>query len=213
MTEKHSGVIVPAEQQRKNSSYGELPYVAGLLPSGRCFVHAVPTRIVIADCQPATISGVVHELQRDLCMQVIGTARGPRGLIETLERLECDVVVTDDTISSGREAPGDGVEMLSLIQRDHPDVGLVVFTMIENPAVISSLLTRGVSCIFSKRDDLDEMSAAVRAAEAKDEYLSPVIASIVRRARTGKGGVGRCPGVDAARTGSRQAVCFGVDDQ
>ncbi|WP_063889610.1 response regulator transcription factor [Burkholderia ubonensis] len=148
-------------------------------------MHAAPTKIVIADSQPATISGVVYELQRDPCLQVIGTARSPRVLIEMLEGRECDVVVTDYTMSSGREVPGDGLEMLSLIQRDHPGVGLVVFTMIENPAVISYLLARGLSCIFSKRDDLDEMPAAVRAAEAKNEYLSPVIASTVRRAGSG----------------------------
>ena len=149
-------------------------------------MQAAPTRIVIADCQPATILGMMYELQRYPFMQVIGTARSPRGLIETLERRECDVVVTDYTMSSGREAPGDGIEMLSLIQRDHPDVGLVVFTMIENPAVISSLLARGISCIFSKRDNLDEMPAAVRSAEAKSEYLSPMITSIVRSAGAGR---------------------------
>ncbi|WP_232443823.1 LuxR C-terminal-related transcriptional regulator [Burkholderia ubonensis] len=52
--------------------------------------------------------------------------------------------------------------------------------MIENPVVLASLQAQGISCIFSKRDDLDAMPAAIRAAEAMDEFLSPAIVSIVR---------------------------------
>ncbi|KVU40936.1 hypothetical protein WK68_13015 [Burkholderia ubonensis] len=97
-----------------------------------------------------------------------------------LERCECDVVVADYMMWPSREGPVDGIAMLKSLQRDHPDIGLVVFTMIENPAVLASLRAQGISCIFSKRDDLDAMPAAIRAAEAMDEFLSPAIVSIVR---------------------------------
>ena len=143
-------------------------------------MHAVSTRVVIADCQPATISGVAYELQRNPGIRVVGTARSPGGLVSALEHRECDVVVTDCMMWSGREGPVDGIAMLASLQRDHPDIGLVVFTMIENPAVLASLQAQGISCIFSKLDDLDAMPMAIRAAEAMDEFLSPAIASIVR---------------------------------
>ncbi|WP_232443822.1 hypothetical protein [Burkholderia ubonensis] len=82
---------------------------------------------MIADCQPATISGVAYELQRDPRIRVVGTACSPGGLVRMLERRECDVVVTDYTMWPSRERPVDGIAMLSSLQRDHPDIGLVVF--------------------------------------------------------------------------------------
>ncbi|KVK85940.1 LuxR family transcriptional regulator [Burkholderia ubonensis] len=126
---------------------------------------------------------MVYELRRDPGIRVVGTARSTDGLIEVLERCKCDVVVFDYTMSSGCNDQGDGNTMLSLMQRHHPDIGLVVFTTIDHPLVISSLLSQGISCIFSKWDDLGEMPVAIRAAEAKGEYLSPAIASIVRKIR------------------------------
>lgn len=138
-------------------------------------MQAVSTRVVIADGQPATIAGVAYELQRDPGIRIVGTARSPGGLVSALEHRECDVVVTDYMMWPGREG-----RVLASLQRDHPDIGLVVFTMIENPAVLASLQAQGISCIFSKRDDLDAMPMAIRAAEAMGEFLSPAIASIVR---------------------------------
>ncbi|AGK49726.1 bacterial regulatory s, luxR family protein [Burkholderia thailandensis MSMB121] len=147
-------------------------------------MRSPPTKVVIADSQPVMISGLAYELQRDPNIQVVGTARSPGDLVDMLTRRECDVVISDYTMSSGCEKYSDGIAMLSLIRRRHPGVGLVVFTAIDNPGVIRSLLSKHISCIFSKRDHADEMPAAVRAAKSEEAYLSPVIASIVRESKT-----------------------------
>ncbi|WP_063807043.1 response regulator transcription factor [Burkholderia ubonensis] len=149
-------------------------------------MRTAPTTIVIADCQPAVISGVVNELQRNPGIEVVGTVRGPSGLIEALDRCRCDVVVFDCAmmLPSGVDQR-DGDTVISLIRRDYNDIGLVVFTMIDDPVAIRVLLAQGISCIFSKRDDLDEMPAAIRAANAKVEYLSPFIASVVQNSGVG----------------------------
>ncbi|KVC73112.1 response regulator transcription factor [Burkholderia ubonensis] len=148
-------------------------------------MRAAPTTIVIADCQPAVISGVVHELQRNPGIEVVGTVRGPSGLIEALDRCRCDVMVFDCAMLPSGDDQRDGDTVISLIRRDHRDIGLVAFTMIDDPVAIRVLLAQGISCIFSKRDDLDEMPTAIRAAKAKVEYLSPFIASVVQNSGVG----------------------------
>ncbi|WP_244137516.1 response regulator transcription factor [Burkholderia pyrrocinia] len=165
------------------------------LPYGGRLMCATPTRIVIADCQPAVIAGVAYELRREPDIEIVGTTRSRGGLAEALERGDCDVIISDlmPLPDSGDHCAG--ITMLASLQSQHPDIGLVIFTMIDNPGVISSLLAQRISCVFSKRDDLDKMPEAIRVARARGGYLSPAIASIIRRNET-----------DGASSGDFQAL-------
>ncbi|AJX35692.1 Capsular synthesis regulator component B [Burkholderia oklahomensis] len=74
---------------------------------------------------------------------------------------------------------GDGVSLFSYIQSRYPSTRLIALTMISNPAIIHSLISRGVSTVLSKSDDVEHIIAAIHASYAKGSYLSPTMETIV----------------------------------
>lgn len=130
-------------------------------------------RVMIADDHPAVLIGVAHELSADPLVCVVGSARSPSGLLALLETTACDVLITDYVMPDDRCA--DGSRLLERIRRQHPGLGIVVYTMQDNPAILASIFRDGIRCIVSKADEPRHLLAAVTAARTDARYLSPAI--------------------------------------
>jgi two-component system capsular synthesis response regulator RcsB len=133
----------------------------------------LPTRVAIADDHPAVLIGIAHQLADESTINVIGTAHDSSELIALLDANECDVVITDYAMPGG--AYGDGATLLSHIKRRYPRIGIVVFTMIENPGLIQNMLAQGILGIVSKADPTRHLVMATEAAASDRSYLSPAV--------------------------------------
>jgi len=127
--------------------------------------------IIIADDHPTLIAGVAHELSSIRTLDVVGKARNSTEIIELLSRLTCDILITDYVMPGG--SAGDGMAMLSFLRRRYPDLKIIVFTTIENPAIVTEILKLGVGSILNKVDDIGHLISAVHAVYAGATYISP----------------------------------------
>jgi two-component system capsular synthesis response regulator RcsB len=142
-----------------------------------------PIRVAIADDHPAVLIGIAHELAASDTIRLAGTARDSSELIALLDAGDCDVVVTDYAMPGG--AYGDGATLLSHIRRRHRHIGIVVFTMMDNPGVVQHMIELGIGCIVSKADPLPHLLQAVYAAAADRRYFSPTIDAALAEACAG----------------------------
>ena len=63
--------------------------------------------------------------------------------------------------------------MLSFLRRRFPELKIVVFTMLENPAVVRQLSKLGVKSVLNKGDELSHLISAIHAVYAGSVYFSP----------------------------------------
>ncbi|RDS78875.1 DNA-binding response regulator [Dyella monticola] len=135
-------------------------------------------RVVLADDHPAMIAGIHHGLSSVGTFQLTGTAANSTELFGLLDTDCCDVLVSDYSMPGNEH--GDGIALFSLIRRRYPAVKLVVFTMLDNPAVLGALQNLGISCVVSKADAVSYLIPAIHAAATGGTYYSPTVQKTVR---------------------------------
>ncbi|OMG71770.1 response regulator [Burkholderia ubonensis] len=132
-------------------------------------------RVIVADDHPVTGHGIAQMLNDMPTIEVVAVVPSSAALIEKLDASPCDVLVLDYVMPSGEH--GDGQALIGYLQRRYPDLRFVTVTMLNSPAVFQALQKLGVKCIVSKSDAMSHLVAAVHAAFAHGQYLSPTIAS------------------------------------
>ena len=135
--------------------------------------------VIIADDHPVVVAGVETILKAHR-YEVVARAHDTDTLFEALSDQPCDVVVTDYSMPEGNQP--DGIPMIRRIRSVRPDIGIVVLTMLSNPAILRSLLDMGVAAIFDKRTNLRDIPVAVHAADVGRSYLSPAIRRLFHEA-------------------------------
>lgn len=125
--------------------------------------------VLLADDHPALLSGLKHELQTVPTLAIEGLARDSGQLIDLLKSMPCDVLVTDYAMPGG--AFGDGIAFISHVRRNYPDLKVVVFTMLENPAVVLELAKLGVHSVLGKAQDTRHLISAIHAVYAGARYF------------------------------------------
>src|ERR1700722_18634432 len=91
--------------------------------------------VTLADNHPVILDGVTHGLAKHRSISVVGAARNSTELIETLDRCSSDVVVSDYFMPGSDY--GDGLILFSLIRQRYPNIKIVVFRVMDNPAALA----------------------------------------------------------------------------
>lgn len=144
----------------------------------------MPSTVIIADDHPVVVAGVETILKAHR-YDVVARAHDTDTLFDALSDHPCDVVVTDYSMPEGSQP--DGMPMIRRIRATRPDTGIVVLTMLSNPAILRSLLDMGVAAIFDKRTNLRDIPVAVHAADVGRSYLSPAIRRLFHEADCANG--------------------------
>ncbi|AGI24574.1 LuxR family transcriptional regulator [Pseudomonas sp. ATCC 13867] len=119
-------------------------------------------RVILADDHPVVIFGLRQILGATRGIFVVAEATNPKALMEQLERVPCDVLVTDFSMpSDGRP---DGLVMLKSICSMFPDVRVIVLTVLDNPGLVTSMFRAGAAAVVHKRNDLMRLPEVVTAA-------------------------------------------------
>lgn len=125
--------------------------------------------VVLADDHPALVAGVKYALDSVKTIEVTGTAQNSSEIVELLETVPCDVLVADYAMPNG--AYGDGIGLFSFLRRRYPDLKIIVFTTVDNPAIVREVARLGVHSYISKADDLDRLVSAIHAVYAHAVYF------------------------------------------
>lgn len=131
-------------------------------------------RILIADDQAITRSGLQTLLAAQENMQVIGEARNGEEVIALAEALQPDVVLMD------MRMPGiNGIEATRRIHRSSPHIGILVLTVFEDDTVVFPAIRAGARGYLLKDTEQDELVRAIQTVANGGAIFSPGIAKKV----------------------------------
>ncbi|WP_423761644.1 response regulator [Burkholderia sp. NLJ2] len=135
-------------------------------------------RVMVADDHPASALGMSQALQGNSTIKLAGTVSNSTDLVAALDAQPSDVLVLDYVMPGGKY--GDGLVLLSFLQRRFPALHIVTITMIDNPSVLRAIQKQGVSCILSKSDAISHLIGAVHAAYVGANYMSPFVKQLLQ---------------------------------
>ncbi|WP_105132145.1 response regulator [Burkholderia sp. BE12] len=142
-------------------------------------MKSFPIRVLIADDHPAVVIGAKYELSTTNTIAVVATAHDSTALMDALANHPCDVLVSDYAMP-GTEY-GDGFTLFGAILKRHPNLKIVVMTMLENAVALRALVDLGIHCLVSKSDMTSHLTMAIHAAYTSGRYLSPSMDKILRQ--------------------------------
>ncbi|HEF5873630.1 TPA: response regulator [Burkholderia cenocepacia] len=134
-------------------------------------------RVMVADDHPSSALGMAQALEGSSTIRLVGSVSNSTDLVAMLDERPSDVLVVDYVMPGGKY--GDGLALLSFLQRRYPALRLVTITMIDNPSVLHAIQKQGVACILSKSDAISHLVGAVHAAYVGANYLSPFIKQLL----------------------------------
>lgn len=139
----------------------------------------MPLKVILADDHPLVLVGGALAL-RNAHIDVVGEAKSPEELLALLETTPCDVVITDFLMPTDKQ--DDGFVLLDGLREKYPQLAVIVLTMINRPAALNSMLTRGARGVIDKRAPMDELATAAKAIHEGETYLSETLLDILNEA-------------------------------
>ena len=130
-----------------------------------------PIRIVLADDHDLVRSGIKALLSMIDGVEVIAEARDGLELIQLVDDLQPDVVMTD--ISMPRM---DGIAAISQIHASYPEMRVLVLSMYDTVDFVKRAVASGACGYLTKDAPPFELEQAVRSVMATGSYFSPAIA-------------------------------------
>lgn len=128
-------------------------------------------RIVLADDHDLVRSGIKALLSMVDGVEVIAEARTGQELINVVEALIPDLVMTDISM------PGmDGITAIAHIKQSRPGVRLLVLSMYDTVDFVKRAVASGANGYLMKDAPPFELEQAVRSVMATGSYFSPAIA-------------------------------------
>src|SRR5437016_1578716 len=148
---------------------------------------ASPLRVVIAEDNYLVREGTRRLLEESAEVEVVAAVGTASELIDAVERLRPQVVLTDIRMPPGHRT--EGIEAAHSIRASHPQVGVVVLSQHADEAYAFQLFqagTAGLAYLLKERvGDLDELLRAVREVVAGRSVVDPLVveALLAHRAR------------------------------
>jgi len=137
-------------------------------------------RTILADDHPATTAGLHAVLSSDNEIEVAAMVSSPTELFRAIETIPTDIVITDFSMEIDSKCEPDGLQMVQNIRKRHPDVGLIVFTMTSNSAILQAILQFGVEGLISKVDHIIDLPSILRLVYNGHKFIGKGIAAQIK---------------------------------
>jgi DNA-binding NarL/FixJ family response regulator len=132
--------------------------------------------VVVADGYPAMRSGLVHELEQQPDMVVLGTATNGDQALELVQTLQPDVLLLDFSMPGLRT-----MEVVRRVKELKLSTRVVMLTADNDPRLVMEILQTGVYGCLLKDEPLEVISNAVRDVMRGQISLSASVATDVVR--------------------------------
>jgi len=131
-------------------------------------------QIAIADDHPVVLNALKHELGRLPEFRIVLMAQTGDELLESLQRTPCEVVITDFAMPTEEKDEADGFILIKRIRTEFPSTKLIVYTAMNNSAVVKRLYRMGVFSVISKKEKAEELVSACLATQSNKQVYFPV---------------------------------------
>lgn len=134
----------------------------------------IAINVVIADDHPLVRSGIRSLLKSIPDVQVLAEVRDGTELLELLDSVRPDVVITDITM------PGmDGLTALTQIRAREPGVKVIVLSMHDSPELVKRAVSAGAAAYLRKDADDFELASAIHSVMKTGSYISTSVAKLL----------------------------------
>ncbi|PWB30889.1 DNA-binding response regulator [Pseudomonas sp. SDI] len=134
-------------------------------------------RVVLADDHPIFRIGLRAVLERIAGLTVLAEAGSPLELLSTLQAHPCDLLVTDFMMPVDEQS--DGLQLLEQLRRHHPQLPILVVTMLNNAGLFRAMLGLGVSGLLSKGSLADELPLAIARLRQGKTFLADSVQQLL----------------------------------
>ena len=134
-------------------------------------VHKRPTKVLIVDAHPLVLPGYRSLFADDRDLQIVGAADACSGYIAFVQE-KAEIVVVNIALPDVS-----GFDLIRRIRRENPDIGIIVFSMDQDPALVVRAVEMGAQGYLSKSDDPSHFAQAIRNVRAGENYISPNLAT------------------------------------
>ncbi len=131
-------------------------------------------RILIVDDHPVVREGIGSMLQKEADFKVVGEASNGLEAVEKARELAPDVVLMDL-----RMPEMDGVEAISRIKAEKPEVKFIILTTYSDDEYIFKGIAAGARAYLLKDAPREELFKAIRMVSRGESLIQPVVASRV----------------------------------
>lgn len=118
------------------------------------------TRVLVADDHPVVVEAVTNVLRQEPDIEILRPVSGAPAIFATLRNESVDLLITD--YSMPEEGVSDGLIMLEQLRRQFPNVHIIVYTGVDNPAIWHAIWESGVDGLIFKGSSLDEFRLGCR---------------------------------------------------
>jgi DNA-binding NarL/FixJ family response regulator len=118
-------------------------------------------RVLLADGHPMVMAGIRRALEAEADIDITGEARSGAQVLPLVSRTSPDVALIELRLPEV-----DGLTCLERIRQDHPDVKVVIFSAVNDPAEIARAFERGACAYLAKSIDPGDLAAVIRQAVA-----------------------------------------------
>lgn len=122
-------------------------------------------RILLADDHPEVLNAVCGVLE-DEWGEVVGTVGDGKALVETAQRLEPDIIITDISMPKLN-----GLDATRALQVCVPRSKVIILTVSREPAYVTLAFHTGASGYLLKRSAVSELPQAILQVLAGDRYI------------------------------------------
>jgi DNA-binding NarL/FixJ family response regulator len=148
----------------------------------------VTIRVVLAEDHALFREGLHQLVDREDDLEVVGTASDEAELLNLVDELSPDVVVTD--IRMPPTGTDEGVRAAGRFTESHPSMGVVVLSQYSSPAYALALLDKGsAGRAYLLKDsvaDVDQLVNAIRAVADGGSMIDPSVVDSLVSARNKK---------------------------
>jgi DNA-binding NarL/FixJ family response regulator len=131
-------------------------------------------RVLIVDDHPVVREGIGSMLKKETDFKVVGEASNGLEAVEKARELSPDVVLMDL-----RMPEMDGVEAISTIKAEKPDIKFIILTTYSDDEYIFKGIAAGARAYLLKDAPRDELFKAIRMVSRGESLIQPVVASRV----------------------------------
>lgn len=127
-------------------------------------------KVVLADRHPVVLAGLAAQLANRDDVEIAGSARQPRELLDLLTKTGAGLLIMDLSMPQSRDK--DGMALLRRIRQDNESLPIVVHTALENAGLLRSMLKVGARALVDKTSDLNDVHRAIDAVKSRRTFIS-----------------------------------------
>lgn len=125
-------------------------------------------KIILADDHQILLDGIRAILEQDEELEVVGTAANGLQVLELLKKQSADVLLLDLMMPMM-----DGLETTMHVQKQFPDVKILILTTNDEGSIITSIFKRGATGYLLKNASQDILIQGIKDAYKGKKVLSP----------------------------------------